>query len=152
MWFIVRWPGKSWGRFKSITMGISFNPNGYHFGNSAYLQLSEYLHIFTLFFDGGTASLWCSFNNQGTGEGHELLNTKWIKTARLLVEEYFISQSTLFLLKSVLRAVLLFAYSLLSNNRKWGQSRTIILLNRIDAVLACHTHLERWKKPKEERL
>lgn len=34
------------------------------------------LNLVTLFFDRGTGSLRCSFNNQGTGEGHELLNTK----------------------------------------------------------------------------
>lgn len=34
-----------------------------------------------LFFDRGTASLWCPFNNQGTGEGHELLNTRALKEA-----------------------------------------------------------------------
>ena len=32
--------------------------------------------FFTLFLDRGTASLCCPFNNQGTGEGHELLNTE----------------------------------------------------------------------------
>lgn len=35
-----------------------------------------FFFFFTLFFDRGTASLCWSFNNQGTGEGHELLNTK----------------------------------------------------------------------------
>lgn len=34
----------------------------------------------TLFFDRGAASLCSSFNNQGTGEGHELLNTRQTKT------------------------------------------------------------------------
>lgn len=41
-----------------------------------FLAPNARLFFFTLFFDRGTASLCWSFNNQGTSEGHELLNTK----------------------------------------------------------------------------
>lgn len=41
---------------------------------------------FTLFFDRGTASLCCSLNDQGTGEGHELLNTDEPKTVTSVEE------------------------------------------------------------------
>lgn len=41
--------------------------------------------LLTLFFDRGTASLCWPFNNQGTGERHELLNTKQQKTQLLFL-------------------------------------------------------------------